>query len=104
MGPSKTLDLSKGMFAFALLDKKLKKLYLVRDRFGEKPLYWGFAGTGSTKALVFGSDLNALKVFPSFNKELNLKAIDSLLRFSCIASDLTIYNSIKKLKPDTLQT
>ena len=98
-GLKKTLDLSIGMFAFALLDKYQKKLYLVRDRFGEKPMYWGFAGSNSTKALVFGSDINALKVFPSINKDINLKALDAYLNYSCIPSDLTVYKSIKKIKP-----
>ena len=98
-GLEKTLNLSKGMFAFALLDKKRKKLFLVRDRFGEKPMYFGFNGFGSSKALVFGSEISALMEFPSFNKEINLRAVDSLMRFSCIPSDLTIYESIRKLKP-----
>ena len=93
------MNLSKGMFAFALLDKTKKRLFLVRDRFGEKPMYFGFTGFGSSKALVFGSEISALMEFPSFNKELNLNAIDSFMRFSCIPSDLTIYESIKKLKP-----
>jgi len=98
-GLKKTLDLAIGMFAFALLDNFQKKLYLVRDRFGEKPLYWGFAGSNSSKALVFGSDISAIKEFPSINKDINLKALDAYLKFSCIPSDLTVYNSIKKLKP-----
>ena len=98
-GLEETLNLSKGMFAFALLDKKEKRLFLVRDRFGEKPIYFGFTGFESSRALVFGSEISALMEFPSFNKELDLNAIDSLMRFSCIPSDLTIYKSIKKLKP-----
>ena len=87
------------MFAFALLDKKNKSLFLVRDRFGEKPLYFGFTGFGSSGALVFGSEISALIEFPGFDKKIDLNAIDSLMRFSCIASDLTIYKSIRKLKP-----
>ncbi len=98
-GLEETLNLSKGMFAFALLDKKNRRLFLVRDRFGEKPMYFGFTGVGSTRALVFGSEIGALMEFPSLDKELNLKAIDSLMSFSCVPSDLTIYKSIKKLKP-----
>ena len=98
-GLQKTLDLSKGMFAFALLDKKTKKLFLVRDRFGEKPLYWGFNGNGSSQALVFGSEIAALKEFPSFEQELDKCAINAFMKFSCIPSDLTIYKSIKKIKP-----
>ena len=40
-----------------------------------------------------------LKEFPSINKDIDLKALDAYLKFSCIPSDLTVYNSIKKLKP-----
>ena len=98
-GLKKTLDLSIGMFAFALLDNFKKKLYLVRDRFGEKPLYWGFSGSNSSKALVFASEISALKEFPSINKDINLKALDAYLKSACIPSDLTVYNSIKKIKP-----
>ena len=98
-GLKKTLENAIGMFAFALLDNFQKKLYLVRDRFGEKPLYWGFAGSNSAKALVFGSEISAIKEFPCINKDIDLKALDAYLKFSCIPSDLTVYNSIKKLKP-----
>ncbi len=98
-GLEKTLNLSVGMFAFALLDKRKKRLFLVRDRFGEKPIYWGFAGRGSTKALVFGSDISSLKEFPDLNQDINLQALDNFMKLSHIPSDLTIYKSIKKLKP-----
>ena len=97
-GLKKTLNLCIGMFAFALLDRKEKKLFLVRDRFGEKPIYWGLTGTGSSKALIFGSDLVSFKEFPSFNNEINLEALDAYLKFSYIPSELTIYKSVKKLK------
>ncbi len=98
-GLNKTLELAKGMFAFSLLDKIENKLFLVRDRFGEKPLYWSFAGKGSAKALIFGSDIKALKQFPSFDSTINLNALDAFLKFSCIPSELTIFKSVKKLKP-----
>jgi len=98
-GLTKTLELATGMFAFSLLDKIENKLFLIRDRFGEKPLYWAFAGEGSAKALIFGSDIKSLQQFPSFNSTLNVNALDALLRFSCIPSELTIFESVKKLKP-----
>ena len=72
---------------------------MVRDRFGEKPLYWGFAGSNSAKALVFGSEISSLKEFPSINTEIDLKALDAYLKFSCIPSDLTVFRAIKKIKP-----
>jgi len=98
-GLKKTLEMSTGMFAFALFDKPKNKIYLVRDRFGEKPLYWGFAGEGSAKSIIFSSEISALKEFPTFNPQLNIKSLDSLMKFQNIPSDLTIYKSIQKLKP-----
>ena len=64
-GLKKTLDLISGMFAFALWDKERKKLFLARDHFGEKPLYWGFLpGYG----VVFASDLVALKRIRKYSR------------------------------------
>ncbi len=98
-GLQKTLELTRGMFAFALLDKFKKRLILVRDRFGEKPMYWGFTGEGSAKALIFGSEINALREFPSFNNAININALDPFLKFSNIPDEQTIFKSIWKLKP-----
>ena len=59
-GSTETLQRAKGMFALALWDRSEKRLSLARDRMGEKPLYWGWAG----QALVFGSELKALRAHP----------------------------------------
>ena len=59
-GLDETLQRAKGMFALALWDRSEKRLSLARDRMGEKPLYWGWAG----QALVFGSELKALRRIP----------------------------------------
>ena len=56
-----------GMFAIALYDKKERKLYLARDRFGEKPLYYGI----TSKSFLFGSDLAALKKHPYFGNKIS---------------------------------
>ena len=56
-GLDETLRKASGMFALALWDRKEHRLCLARDRIGEKPLYWGWAG----QELVFGSELKALK-------------------------------------------
>ena len=48
-----------GMWALALWDRQQQLLHLARDRFGEKPLYWGLSGTGSCRALLFGTELAA---------------------------------------------
>ena len=64
------LNLIEGMFAFALWDNK-KKLFLVRDKFGQKPLYYGFVG----KSIVFGSELKAIKQFPNFKNKISKKQL-----------------------------
>ena len=65
IGLRKTLELIKGMFAFAMWDNHEKNLYLVRDRFGEKPLYWGFTRDfNNERNLVFASELNAIRNLP----------------------------------------
>src|SRR5690606_12686007 len=56
----KTLRHAAGMFALALWDRRERRLSLARDRMGEKPLYWGHAGS----TLVFGSELKALRAHP----------------------------------------
>ena len=50
------LQYLRGMFAFAIADRRRRELFVARDRFGEKPLYWGWAG----ETLVFGSELKAV--------------------------------------------
>ena len=75
--------------------KKKKLLTLIRDRFGEKPLFFGWV----SNSLVFSSELKAIVNSISFNKILNLKAISSFMRLSYIPSPLTIYENIYKLGP-----
>lgn len=74
IGMSKTLEMLDGMFAFAVFDYKKNNLTLVRDRFGQKPLYYGWVNNN----FVFSSELKAFKKFRSFNNNLNLKSIISL--------------------------
>ena len=89
-----------GMFAFALWDQEEKLLHLGRDRFGEKPLYYGwFAHT-----LFFGSELKALKAHPDFQPRINRNALTLLLRYNCIPSPYCIYEGVYKLLPGTTLT
>ena len=67
-GLKETLELSTGMFAFSLYDKNKNKIFLVRDRFGEAYLL-GYAGEGSTKSLIFSSEINALRNFQHLTKK-----------------------------------
>ena len=70
-GLTDTLRRSAGMFAFALWDRRERTLSLVRDRFGEKPLYYGWAG----RDLVFGSELKALRAHPGFDAAIDRRAL-----------------------------
>ena len=84
-----------GMFAFAVYDRRDKRLSLVRDRLGIKPLYWGKAGT----RLAFASELKAFGALPGWNKELNRDALASYLRFAYVPAPHSIYRGISKLMP-----
>jgi asparagine synthase (glutamine-hydrolysing) len=89
-----------GMFAFALWDRAERTLHLVRDRLGVKPLYYGWAGD----ALVFGSELKALRAHPGFAPEVDRGAVSLLLRHTCIPAPYTIYRAARKLLPGTVLT
>ena len=90
-----TLKRLKGMFAFALWDQKTDRLFLARDRIGEKPLYFGKAG----KSFVFGSELKALKTHPEWVGEIDQTALILYLRHGYIPDPHCIYQGMNKLKP-----
>ena len=87
-----------GMFAFALWDKQTHTLTLCRDRFGEKPLYYGWLGQGVEKVFVFGSELKALKAHPAFKAEIDRSALTSLIRYGYVPAPSSIYQGIYKLE------
>jgi asparagine synthase (glutamine-hydrolysing) len=89
-----------GMFAFALWDSRNKELHLVRDRLGEKPLYYGWMG----KTLLFGSELKALRAHPDWRGEINRDALATLMRHNYIPAPRSIYNDICKVMPGTIVT
>ena len=84
-----------GMFAFAVWDRGERRLHLVRDRLGEKPLYYGRMG----RSFLFGSELKALVVHPECESEINRDALAMYLRYSCIPAPYSIYRGIYKLPP-----
>ena len=86
-----------GMWALALVDQHQRVLHLARDRFGEKPLYWGLSGSGTGQALLFGSELAALRAYPGFNNAIDRAALAQLLRFGQVPAPLSIYAGIAKL-------
>lgn len=93
-----------GMFAFALWDKKEKTLTLARDRFGEKPLYYGWVGRGSNAAFVFGSELKALRAYPGFDNPVSREALSLYMRFTYVPAPHTIHHKIFKLEPGCMLT
>lgn len=92
-GIERTLQATVGMFALALWDKQEQTLTLARDRFGEKPLYWGWCGS----TLLFGSELKALKVHPDFKGQVDRGALALLLKHNYIPAPYSIYQGIEKL-------
>jgi asparagine synthase (glutamine-hydrolysing) len=94
------LERFNGMFAFALWDREERSLYLARDRLGEKPLYYGWMG----ETFLFGSELKALKVHPTFRDEISRNALALYLRYQYIPAPYTIYEGISKLSPGTRLT
>jgi asparagine synthase (glutamine-hydrolysing) len=96
-GISATVEMSIGMFAFAVWDKLTRTLTLVCDRLGEKPLYYGWQGG----FFLFGSELKALKAHPAFRAEINRDALALYLRHNAIPAPHSIYKGIYKLLPGT---
>lgn len=103
-GVKSTIQRCVGMFAFALWDRKEQVLTLGRDRLGEKPLYYGWQGTGESAAFLFGSEVTALKSHPSFMNEINRGAISLLMRYNYIPAPHSIYKGIFKLQAGKLLT
>ena len=97
-GVEATLARANGQFAFALWDRRERVLTLARDRFGQKPLYWGRCGVG----IAFASELKALAVLPGFAPIVDRGAVALLLRHACIPAPWTIWQDVRKLPPGTL--
>jgi len=99
-GLRSTLERAVGMFAFALWDRKEWQLHLVRDRFGEKPLYYGQVGPDFT----FGSELKALRRHPRFDKEIDRQALQAYAARTYVPAPLSIYQGIFKLPSGCILT
>ena len=84
-----------GMFAFGLWDAAERKLFLVRDRFGEKPLYYGWVGGD----LLFASELKAMRIHPGFDNPISRRALKAFAARTYIPAPLSVYERIFKLEP-----
>lgn len=96
-GLEKALQAAVGMFAFALWDRQDRMLYLVRDRMGEKPLYYGV----QNGVFLFGSELKALAMHPAFGGNIDRDMLTLLLRHNYIPSPRSIYRGVRKLPAGT---
>lgn len=103
-GIQATVERCIGMFAFAVWDKQARTLTLGRDRLGEKPLYYGWQGTGSNATFLFGSELKALKAHPAFAAGIDRNALCLLMRHNYIPAPYSIYQGICKLEAGCLLT
>lgn len=82
-----------GMFAFAILDRRAGKLFLARDRFGEKPLYYA----ATARAFVFGSEVGALRRHPCVSGDLSPRAVQKYLAWGFLPAPHSLYADVRKL-------
>ena len=94
------IQMCKGMFAIALYDKQEKQLFLLRDRVGEKPLYYGFVNN----SFVFASDVGCIAALDGFNNEINKGALPIYFIHGYIPAPYSVYENIFKLEPGTILT
>lgn len=97
-GVEAALTATVGMFALALWDRQDRVLTLARDRTGEKPLYYGWFGD----VLLFASELKAMRRHPAFRGDVSREALAMYMRCGYIPAPLTIFRSVRKLRPGSL--
>ena len=94
-GFEEMLKILDGMFAFALYNKKLNKLFIARDRLGEKPVYYYF----KDGKFIFGSDLSIFKKVKNISLNINEEILPSYIEKGYIKAPYSIYKHIYKLEP-----
>lgn len=99
-GLTQTLSMCRGMYAFALWDRKDKTIHLVRDPIGEKPLYY----TIQDGKLLFASELKAIQKIPGLNLSVSADAVGLCLELGYIPSPFTLYREVSKLEPGMILT
>lgn len=97
-GLQETVERAVGMFAFAVWDRQQRRLSLVRDRMGIKPLFYAHWDG----AVLFGSELKALYRFPGFAPEIDKTGVASFLRYGYVPAPQSIFRQVSKLEPGTI--
>lgn len=90
------VDRLRGMFAFAIWDKKAESLFIARDRVGKKPLYYSHTPAGN---FVFGSELKTLLTHGEISREIDYAALDAYLTFGYVPEEFCIFKDARKLLP-----
>jgi len=90
----------RGMFALAIWDSNLRRLFLARDRIGIKPLYYTF----KDGSLIFGSEIKAILKYPGIQRDIDLVALYHYLTFTATPAPMTLFKGIAKLEPGWLMT
>jgi asparagine synthase (glutamine-hydrolysing) len=96
-GVESTLKKAIGMFSISLWDKNEKALYLARDRFGEKPLYY----SQQDNFFIFASETKSLRAHTEFKAEISRNSLSLLMRHNYIPAPYSIYDNVFKLMPGT---
>lgn len=99
-GLDKALEKCVGMFAIALLDRDKEELILIRDRMGEKPLYYGWIGNN----FIFTSEIISLNKFPGFDNNIDRDSLALYLMYSAIPEPYSIYKNFYKLESGSIIT
>ena len=89
------LNKLRGMFAFCIYDKNKKELFIARDHFGIKPLYY----YKTDEVFLFSSEIKSFLDIPSFKKELNKEMLGAYLTFSFTPGEKTFFKNVYKLSP-----
>jgi asparagine synthase (glutamine-hydrolysing) len=82
-----------GMFAFAIWDRRTRRLFLARDRYGVKPLYYAFV----SGVFLFGSEIKAMLTHPRLSAGVDIEALDEYFTFQNILSDRTLFANVRVL-------